>query len=88
MTVERFHQIFEEADSKWTGDNAFAGLQIIAKYIDPKQNDIIKGAEHDVLYSVNVDKIIEAGITEEDAIALAQLNWSIDEGFDGLMCFV
>jgi len=41
-----------------------------------------------VVHSVNVDDIIDAGITEEDAKKLAKLNWMIDESWDCLACFV
>lgn len=86
ITTERFNEIFE-GDSKLDGgDNAFAGLQIIAKYINPKEKELIRGAGHDVIYSVDVDDLIDAGITEVDAIALRTSNWMIQH--DGLACFV
>lgn len=60
------------------GDNALQGAMIIAKYINPVEKDILCAAEHDIIYSVDVEDILNAGITEEDAIALAKLNWMID----------
>lgn len=86
ITTERFKEIFEGDSKLDAGDNAFAGLQIIAKYINPKEKELICGADHDVIYSVDVDDLIDAGITEEDAIALRTLNWMIRH--DGLACFV
>ena len=86
MTEEKFIKIFENEDTDWTGDNAFQGLTIIAKYINPLENDIICGADHDVMYSVDVNELIEAGIIEEDAKNLRKLNWMITEGY--LECFV
>ena len=80
MTTEKFETIFEETVSKWEGDNTFQGLQIIAKYIDPKKTDIIKGASHDIIYSVDPETLVEAGITEEDVISLAEYNWLISDG--------
>ena len=32
MTEERVEEIFDEVDSKWTGDNCFQGLKILEKY--------------------------------------------------------
>ena len=82
ITIEEIEQIFEDVDSKWEGDNAFQGLQILSKYTDK----LIQGAGHDVIWSVDVDKIIELGITKEDITKLALLNWMIEE--DCLACFV
>ena len=84
ITRERIEQIFEETESKWEGDNAFKGLQIISKYTD----NIIVGAEHDIIFSMDVDKAIAARITEDDVIELAKLNWMIDEYDEGFACFV
>jgi hypothetical protein len=86
MTSEQFQEIFDSTQSEWEGDNAFQGLLIIAKYIDPAKTDIIIGAEHDEIFSVDIDKLIDAGITEEDVLALAKLNWGHQDGY--LMCFV
>ena len=84
MTEERLEEIFEETDSKWEGDNAFQGLQILAKYTN---EDVICGAEHDIIYSVDIDKVID-DLTEEDAIKLAKLNWIIEDEFGCFACFV
>lgn len=86
MTRNEFDQIFESKDAEWEGDNAFQGLQIIAKYFDPATETIICASEHDVLYSVNVDEILEKGLTKEDAAELRRLNWM--EENDTLACFV
>ena len=82
ITQEEIKQIFNDADSKWEGDNAFQGLQILSKYTD----NLIQGAGHDVIWSVDVDEIIELGITKEDVTKLSLLNWMIEE--DYLACFV
>lgn len=87
ITRDRFYEIFDDEHSEWVGDNAIQGLAIIAKYINTSENDIICGADHDILYSVDVDVVIEAGITEEDATALRNLNWHIEDG-EYLACFV
>lgn len=88
MTTERFIDKFkEDKNPQWDGDNAFQGLQIIAKYIDPKKTYIICAAEHDIIYSVDIDELVEAGITEEDVYKLVNLNWMIEDN-TYLSCFV
>jgi hypothetical protein len=87
MTIHEFLNIFEEVDpmlSKIKGDNAMLGLLIISKYIKGR---IIQGAGHDILYSVNIEEIIKAGITQEDVKNLADLNWHCEED-EYLACFV
>ena len=88
MTLNKFFKIFKETDSNWNGDNAYKGLMIIAKYLSPMNHEIIAGADHDVIYSVDVQELIEGGITEEDVEKLARLNWGIDKEDNYLMCFV
>ncbi len=88
VTRERFEELFEitkSALSDYEGDNALLGLIIINKYL-PKMG--IEAAEHDIIYSGDVDELIKAGITEEDVITLRRLNWMIDEFNEGLACFV
>ena len=89
MTEEELIDILKSEDIKtnWTGDNALQGLLIIAKYIDQKKRDLICGAGHDIIYSVDVDEIIKAGITKEDAIELRKLNWMTQDDYY-LACFV
>ena len=83
MTSERLIEIFEIEDyPMWTGDNAYKGLHILAKYTD----SLIQGAGHDIIYSEDIDKVLEKGLTEEDALALRFLNWSIQDGY--FCCFV
>jgi len=82
MTRERFEEIFEKTDTdfkkhKKLGDHTLAGLNIISKYIP---NYVICGADHDILYSVNIDELIKAGIVEEDVILLRELNFIINGG--------
>jgi len=88
MTRELFEELMTHDETEWEGDNALQGLLIIAKYFDIKKYVILEAAEHDEIYSVDVDKLIEAGITEEDTIALRKLNWMIEKGYDCLSCFV
>ena len=86
IKFKEVEKIFDETNSKWDGDNAFQGLLIIAKYFDIKKNNIICGAGHDEMCSVDVDDLIEKGMTKEEFKMLAKLNWCIDEDF--LKCFV
>lgn len=83
MTKERFIEIFESTDSEWEGDNCFQGLQIIAKYTD----NLVHRAGDDVIWSEDIDNLIEKGITEEDVLALAKLNWMVEDE-SCLACFV
>ncbi len=84
MTREELDQIFEDKDAEWSGDNAWHGLQIIAKYTD----FLLHGANHDVIYSIGVDEVLELGLTKEDAEQLALLNWTIDDDCGCFACFV
>ena len=82
MTKNEFKKIFKKTKSEWDGDNAYQGLQIIAKYTEY----LIQGAEHDVIFSEDIDVLIKKGIIKEDVTKLARLNWSIE--FDRLICYV
>lgn len=85
----RFEEIMEGDNpnfSKQVGDNAFQGLMLLNLYLPNTQHSLIEGADHDIIYSVDVQKILNAGLTEEDAIKLRDLNWMIQE--DGLACYV
>jgi hypothetical protein len=83
MTREEFKKVFKNEDTNWEGDNAYQGLQILSKYAD----SLIKGADHDIIYSCDVDYLIEKGITKEDAEKLRKLNWMIYDG-EYMACFV
>lgn len=83
MTKEEFLKVFESEETSWDGDNCYQGLQIIAKYT----KNIVQGAGKDEIWSEDIDNLIEAGITEEDAEKLRLLNWGIQDG-DYLYCFV
>ena len=83
MTSEQLEKIFEETVSKWDGDNAFQGLQILSKYV----TNLVTGADHDIMYGPDVANVVKE-ITEEDAIKLAELNWHIDGDSECFACFV
>jgi hypothetical protein len=87
MKRTKFVKYFDEADTDWQGDGFVQGLLILAKYYDITKESIVEGAEHDLVYSVQIDDLIERGVTEEDVVALAKLNWMVEDN-DYLQCFV
>ena len=87
MYREKFIEIMD-GDSKlseYSKCTALLGLNLIAKYL-PKSG--VEAANHDIIYACDVDQLLDAGITEEDAIELRNMNWMIDEDCDCLACFV
>ena len=79
MTYEEFEEIMESdfSCSKTDRDcSIFLGLLIIREFL-PKAG--IEAAQHDIVFSVGVDELIEAGITKEKAGDLRRLGWMIDE---------
>ena len=76
MERERLEQIIENTESEYTKgiDNAYMGLAILAKY----SPYVLQAAEHDIIYSVDVDDIIDK-LTEEDAVQLAKHGWHIED---------
>lgn len=86
MTFKEFNKILNQDNTgDYSGDNALQGLNIIAKYFK-NDEDILTGADHDIIYSVSVDDLIKAKVTEEDARALRWLNWMIEDEY--LACYV
>lgn len=86
--TEEINQIFENTKSelhKIEGDNALLGLILLSKYKTKK--DVLRSAEHDIIYSFSIDDVIELDITDEDLTELARINWHISE-YDCLACFV
>jgi len=83
LTVDEIIQIFEKDSGKWEGDNCFKGLQIISKYT----KNIIQGADHDIIYSEDIEILIEHGMTKKEFVQLRKLNWHIEDG-TYLACFV
>lgn len=88
MNREKFIELVDDCNSEWEGDNIYKGLQIIAKYFDANEVKIITGVEDGILFSVRVNDIVNAGVTEEDAIKLCNLNWMIDEWNDCLSVYI
>lgn len=82
MDVEKLEEIFEKINKsfsdKYRGkDCLFEGLKILKKY-GPFE---IEGAEHDIIYSCDIDKLVKTGITLEDAEELAKLGWFIEDNY-------
>lgn len=73
----------DEVKVEWNGCNITQGLLIIQKYIPSKG---IEGAGKDIVYSVDIDDLVDAGITKEDSIKLRKLNWMV-ENYEYLACF-
>ncbi len=83
MDEERMIEIFKGDSGSWSGDNAYQGLVLLSKYT----KNLIQGAGYDVIWSEDISKLIEAGITEADCLELRRLNWMVDNG-TYLACFV
>ena len=86
MTIAELSKIINDIDTDYSGDNIFKGLLIINKYFDVEKKDIIGAVGHDIIYSVDADELLNAGLTEVDAISLAKLGWMVSE--ECLSCFV
>lgn len=86
ITDERLEEIFEDGTPsdlmRDSTDNTLEGLNILAKYVPY----VCCGADHDILYGPDIEKVVEAGLTEEDAITLSRLNWMIKDEY--FACFV
>lgn len=82
---EELEKIFDEDnDINWEGDNAFLGLEILSKYTE----HLIQGAGHNIIYSIDIDGILEKKITVSDAVDLRKLNWMLCGECDSLACYV
>ena len=89
MTREEFEAIVEKEQTPGFEQppcRVLTGLEIMRKYIPDAKID---GADHDVVYSVDADKLVEAAITEDDAhMLLCNLGWHIDDGGEYMECYV
>lgn len=87
ITIGEIEEIFEgERDDSFfdlKDSNDFLGIQFIRKYIPTAG---VCSAEHDIIYCVTTDDLVEAGVTKEDALQLFNLNWIIEGGY--LACYV
>jgi hypothetical protein len=87
MTDEKFRELMD-GDSEYSNHKGVcritAGLNIIGKYL-PQFG--ITAAEHDIVYSVDVDQIADTNITEEEVTTLRELGWFIEGDIDSLAHF-
>jgi len=87
LQIDNLKAIFDNEDSvSWDGDNALEGLNIIARYFPCKT--VLQAADHDIIYSVDAQEVLDAGLSVQDAQRLAHLNWMIDSDSDCLACYV
>jgi len=87
MNREEFIQIMHDDNiehKKINGCKIFAGLKIITKYLP---DEGIGAVGHDIVYSADIEELINAGITEEDVEELNKLDWMIEEEYDCLSHF-
>jgi len=79
MQYEEFEAIIQENTpfQKIEDNKIFLGLVVMRKYLP---HCGIDAAGHDIVYSADVEKILEAGITKEDAQELNRLGWFIENG--------
>jgi hypothetical protein len=89
MTRERFQEIMEDDSdiklSRYKKNRALLGLNLMAKYLP---NSGVEAADHDIIIGADIDPLLKAGLTEEDAIELRKLNWMIHDSGDCMACFV
>lgn len=66
MTLEDVEKIFEDTESDWESDNAFQGLKILEKYANG--DDVICAAEHDIIYSIDIEKLLNMDLLKKIAL--------------------
>ena len=89
MTEETFRTIMKgipESIRYTCADSIFVGLNLIAKYLPGWT--LITGAEHEIIYSVPIFNLVDAGITKEDVIVLRDMLWHVDSEYFCLAKFV
>ncbi|MDY6857174.1 MAG: hypothetical protein SWO11_21235 [Thermodesulfobacteriota bacterium] len=84
MDRSQFEELMNGNVRGWEGDNALQGLKVIEKYIPGRGID---SADRGIIYSVDVDELIDAGITVEDVEKLCRLDWFIEDN-EYLACYV
>jgi len=86
MDIDKIEEIFDKAVTvRGQGDSNLIALIIIGKY----SNNVIGAAEHDKIYSEDVEVLIEKGITEDEIRTIASLpGWHYDDEYQCLATFV
>ena len=85
MTIKELEAIYDEEAGYVEGDSIFQGLEILARYAGGKR--VIQAAEHDEIYSLRIEDVLEAGLTRGDAVDLRDFGWNISGG-EGFQHFV
>ena len=72
----------DEDNSDYSGDEILDGLKIISKYT---KRSTIQGAEHDMLYSISLDDLLESDtkINLRDIDNLKRMNWFLGDETGG-----
>jgi len=84
MKFGEFVDIIDNTDRDRTATSViYKGLSIMREYI-PEAD--IHASGHDVVYSVTVQELVDAGISKYDVLQLAALGWRID--FESMAHFV
>jgi len=87
MTRERLEEIFNDDNDKYSfcsePHRKLKALNILAKY----SKDVLCAAEHDELYSCDVDDVLDK-ITEDEAKDLVKYRCMINSEFDCFYFFV
>jgi hypothetical protein len=78
MELERLIEIMADDNSPVDGTSVMFGLNMMIKYVPSFD---VGGVGHDIIYGESVDKMLEAGLTECDAVLLRQQNWFIEEDY-------
>ncbi len=85
MTRSELEEILSKDNtmSEMSDSSVLIGLNIIEKYIPGFHIE----PAHDILYCADINEIIKAGLTSEDAEELRKQNWMIDSSNDCLAVF-
>lgn len=75
LDIFDFKKIINEYDDKMESNGCLKGLNLMYKYT----GKYIHGADHDIIYGVDVVELIENNISKEDIILLASYGWTVSE---------
>ena len=77
---ERFEQLMDETESDHDIPNReLKGFMIMEKY--SKGDNVFGGADHDVIFAMDIETLINNGITDEDIILLAKYTFHINDEY-------
>jgi len=75
--IELFEKDIPSSGARMQGDDTFDGLSILSKYTDGL---VLCAAEHDRIYSIDIDEALEGGITDEELIKLRGFGFMVEDG--------